>query len=227
MCCLARHRWNHRHRRRAASDDDHALPRVVELRRPALRMDERPTKTLRARKRRLVTRFVAVIARAAVQKVAGTPDRLAVCSVLDHEQPPRLLRRPRRRLHPVLEPDMPVDPEFARRLAYVIQNRGPVRNRLSSLPRPERVGQREHIGIRAHPGEAEQIPRPANSLASLENDVAFSPTPCLQAVACPDARKARPDNYDVEVFDGHVSQLSGSKVPNYAPKSGLHATSFA
>src|SRR5262249_37813993 len=110
-------------------------------------------------------------------------------------------------MHPMLETDMRVDAEFTRGLAHIIQDGGPIGNRLRFFPWPEWVRQGEHIRLGANPGKAEQVPGATNLGASLENDVSLAGTACLQTVASPDTGKTGTDDYNIEVLKGHISQI--------------------
>ena len=160
-------RRDHRHGRRAAADDDDALAVVVDVVGPELRVHDLPAEALDARELRRVALVVAVVAGARVQEAAGQPDRLA--GALDLDRPARVGRGPRGRHHAVTEPDVPVDPVLARRVADVIQDRRAVDDRARPGPRAERVAEREHVGVGAGAGEAEEVPRPADRLARLED----------------------------------------------------------
>src|SRR5215469_3822163 len=110
-------------------------------------------------------------------------------------------------MHPVLETYVTVDAEFTRGLAHIIEDGGPIGNRLRFFPWPERVREGEHIRVGANPGEAEKVPRATNLGASLENDVSLAGTPCLQTVASSNAGKTSTDDYDIEVLRVHMSQI--------------------
>ena len=69
-------RRNQSHRRRAASNDNDSLARIIERLGPLLRVHELPLKPIRARKLRAVAFFVAVIAAAHIKEAANQPHDL-------------------------------------------------------------------------------------------------------------------------------------------------------
>ena len=74
---------------------------------------------------------------------------------------------------------------------------------LAPLPGPEGIAEREHIGIGADAGVAEQIPGPTQFAAPFENRVALGRALRLQVIAGTDAGEAGADDEDIEMFDGH------------------------
>ena len=71
---------------------------------------------------------VVVVAAAQVQEIAGVADRLPLRADFRLDGPARLLGRPRRGSHPVLEADVAVDAELLGGLAQIVQDGRPVRN---------------------------------------------------------------------------------------------------
>ena len=64
-------RWDQRHRRRTASNDNDSLARIIESLGPLLRMQELPLKPFHARELGAVAFCVAVITAAHIKKVAN------------------------------------------------------------------------------------------------------------------------------------------------------------
>ena len=100
----------------------------------------------------------------------------------------------------MMEANLLVDAVIGGGLADVIQNPRPVGDRLRLGPRPERIAQREHVGVGSHAGIAKQIPGAADAIAALEDSVGFARAFLLQMIARPDAGEAGADDQDVEVF---------------------------
>src|SRR5579864_9338479 len=102
----------------------------------------------------------------------------------------------------MLKPDFLVDTEFVSGLAEIVQNRGSISDRFFRvLPRAERVGKREHVGVGADAGEAEEVPGPTNAVAGFENDEAFARTAGLQAVSGANAGETSADDDNIKVLD--------------------------
>src|SRR6185436_4133840 len=96
--------------------------------------------------------------------------------------------------------DALLDAVLARGLAYVMEDRRAVGDRLRLRPRLERVAEREHVGVGADAGVLEEVPRPAAALARLEDRVGLAGTVALQVDGGADAGEARADDEDVEVL---------------------------
>ncbi len=103
----------------------------------------------------------------------------------------------------MVEADFFVDAVIDGGLAHVIQNPRPVGDRLRLDPRLERIAEREHVGVGADAGIAEQVPGAADAIAALEDGVALAGTLLLQMIARADAGKAGAYDEDVEVFGWH------------------------
>ena len=82
---------------------------------------------------------------------------------------------------------------------------GPVGDRLRLRPGPERVAEREHVGVRADARVAEQVPGAADRLARLEDRVALAGALGLQVVGGADAGEAGADDQDVEVLGSLIA----------------------
>ena len=206
---LLRHRGNERHGRGTAADHDHPLVTIVEILGPMLRMHQAALEVLGAGKDRLMTGFVVVVAAAEVQEIAGVANGLFLRPDLRIDCPLRILARPGRRLHTVIEAEVPIDAEVVRRFSQVGQNVRPVRDGLGRLPGAERITQREHVGIGANSGIAKQIPGAADIAASFEDRIALAWAMSLQMVTGPNAGNARTDDQNVEVLNRHVVRSLG------------------
>jgi hypothetical protein len=104
-------------------------------------------------------------------------------------------------MHAVLETDMTVDAEFAGRISQIVEDGRSIGNYFRSFPWPERVREREHVGIGANAREAEQVPGATNLRARFENDISFAGTASLQTITSPDAGKTGADDHDIEVLN--------------------------
>jgi hypothetical protein len=102
---------------------------------------------------------------------------------------------------------MPVDIPFRRRLLYIIQNRGPVRDSLAVLPWFEVVTERVHVAVRANARKTKEVPGSAHRFAALEDEVGLARTFILQMTGRADARQACTDDYDVKIFIAHSQSL--------------------
>ena len=163
-----------------------------------LRMDDPALEAVDAGKLRQVARLVAIVAAAHPQEAAR--EEYARSITLDLDRPFGIRCRPRSADNAVAILDVAVDIVVARDLADVAQDRGAVGDRLGVLPRPEAVAQRVHVGVRAHAGIAEQIPRPTARAAPLEDRVALAGAIRLQMPGGADAREPGADDQHVEMF---------------------------
>jgi hypothetical protein len=84
--------------------------------------------------------------------------------------------------------------------ADVPQDRRAVRDRLVVVPGPERVAEREHVGVGADARVAEQVPGAADGAARLEDGVRRPRALGLQVMARADAGQSGADDEDVEVL---------------------------
>ena len=142
--------------------------------------------------------LVIVIAGAGEQEVRG--EALGRTFVLSFDAPNLALGIPRRARNLVLEADMAIDPVLTRGFVHVLPDGGPVGDSLVPGPRFEIVAEREHVAVGADAGIAEQIPRAANNGAVLQDDVALVGAMLAQVHAGADARQARADDENVEMF---------------------------
>ena len=120
-------------------------------------------------------------------------------SSLDHSRPHDAMA----------EADVSVDAALARRVAHVVQDRGPVRDRLGVRPRAERVAEGEHVGVRTDAGVAEEVPGPADGVARLEDRVRLARQLVLEVVRRADPGQAGTDDQDIEMVAGHESGEGG------------------
>ncbi len=104
----------------------------------------------------------------------------------------------------MVEADLLLDPAFPGGAANVLEDRRAIRDRPIALPRAKGVPQRVHVGVRADPRVAEQIPRAADAVASLEDRERLARAFRLQVVRGADAGEAGSDDQHVNVFEGHV-----------------------
>src|SRR6476469_7661731 len=104
---------------------------------------------------------------------------------------------------PVIEADGAVDTVLVRGVAEVAQDGLPVGDGFRARPRLEGITEREHIGIGAHAGVAEQVPRAADAIAGLEDGELPARAIPAQVAGRADARKARADDQDVYVVGFH------------------------
>src|SRR5271169_1460310 len=76
----------------------------------------------------------------------------------------------------------------------------PIRNGLAFQPRPERISQGEHVGIRANAGIAEQIPCPADARTPFQYCISLVGTVLLQAASGANAGKTRANDQNIEMI---------------------------
>ena len=100
----------------------------------------------------------------------------------------------------MVEADLAVDAVLGGGLTHIVQNVRPVGDRLRLGPRLERIAEREHVGIGADAGIAEQVPGAADAVAPLEDRVAFAGAFLLQMIARADAGQPGSDDQDVEML---------------------------
>ena len=220
MLRRARHRRHERHRRRAAADHDHALARVVDVLGPFLRVHDPARETLAARKLRRVAFVVAVVAAAHQHEARPDPHLLAAVLAKCVHRPQRARAVELRAQRAVLEADLLLDAVFRRRLAHVGEDRRPVRDRLRLRPRPERVAERVHVRVRADARVAEQVPRPSDALARLEDRDRLARALRFQMARCADPREPRAD-------DQHVDALEIPAGVRLRPRAVLRRTGHA
>ena len=215
-----RHRRHERHRRRTAADHHHALARVVDVLRPLLRVHDRPREALAAGEGRRVAFVVAVVAAAHHHEAGADPHLLArvLAARVHRPAPPRAVELGAHSA--MVEADQLLDAVVGRRLAHVSEDRGPVRDRLRVFPRPERVPERVHVRVRADARVAEQVPRPSDALARLEDRDRLARALRFQMARCADPREPRADDQHVDVLEIPVGV-------RLRPHAVLHRTGHA
>ncbi len=205
------HRRDQRHRGGAAADHHDPLADVVEVLRPVLGVDDPALEALAAGELRRVALVVAVIASAAVEEVAGQLDRLAAGALGDHG-PARLPAAPLGAHHPVAEADVLLDAVLARGLVDVVADLAAVGDRVGVFPGAERVAEREHVGVGADAGVAEEVPGAADRRAGLEDRVALARTVAPQVAGGADAGEAGADDQDIDVVGGNLCSLGHRRI---------------
>jgi len=163
-------------------------------------MDDRPREALGPGERGGVATVIAVVAGAHQQERAGQRQRLAGRGALHGHHPATLLGAPARAGDAMTVADAPGHAVPGRRLADVAQDRRAVGQRARVLPRRERIAERVHVGVRADPRIAEQVPRAADLVARLEDRVAAVGTVAHEMAGGADARQAGADDQHVAVF---------------------------
>src|SRR5207247_1028868 len=96
--------------------------------------------------------------------------------------PSLVLARPARALDLVAIADVLVDAVHRRRVAQVLEDRWAVGDRLRVRPRPERIAERVHVRVRANARVTEEVPRPAERLATFEDRVRLRRAVRLQVI---------------------------------------------
>src|SRR5262249_23703917 len=108
--------------------------------------------------------------------------------------------------HPVIETDLLPHAVLGGGLVDVAQDRRPVGDRLRLAPRLEGVPERVHVRVPAHARVAEQGPRPAQALASLEDRETPRRAARLQVAGGADTRETGADDQHVQVLGAlHVA----------------------
>src|SRR4051812_44213131 len=122
----------------------------------------------------------------------------------------------------MVETDVLVDAVIGCGFAHVIENARTVGDRLRLGPRPERIAEREHVAVGADARIAKQIPRAADAVAALEDDVALARAFLLQVPAGANAGQAGADDQHVEMLGRsgglHVMPRHGRARPGH-PRS--------
>src|SRR5205823_10472948 len=200
----AGHRRHERDGGRAAADHDHALALIVQFLVPVLRVHDLPAVAVHALELGQVAFVVAVVAAAHQHEARAHAHLLVSVFARCVHGPTGLRARPLEPHDSVLEANVLLDAVLGGRLAYVAEDRGPVRDRLGLTPRPEDVAQRVHIGIRADPGVPEEVPGAAHALARLEDRVALAGAARLKVTGGADARQAGAHYQHVDVLGQDV-----------------------
>src|SRR5579862_1402308 len=192
-------RGDQRHRGGAAPDDDYPPALVVEVLGPVLGMDDGAGELVEPLEVGLVAVVVAVVTGTSKEKAAGDLHADAGAHQLHLDPPLRLGVRPVGSHHPVAEPDPLVDSGGRCRVLQVLEDVGPIGNGLGAGPGTEPVSEGEHVGVRADPRIAEEVPRPTHVVASLEHDVRSPWALRLDVVRRAYPRQAGAHDDDVEV----------------------------
>ena len=104
-----------------------------------------------------------------------------------------------------------VDAVLVGRPAHVTQDRGAVGDRLRSAPGRERVAERVHVGVRADPGIAEQVPGAADRVTRLEQREAAIRCITAQVTRGADPRQTGADDQDIEMLSVGTHAYHSSK----------------
>ena len=84
-------------------------------------------------------------------------------------------------------------------LTQVRQDRRAVSDRLAVCPRLERIAKRVHVAVAADARIAEEVPGPAEVLASLEEQERPMRTLGSEVAGCTDPRQTSPHDEDINV----------------------------
>ena len=198
---LLRQRGDQRHGGRAAADHHDPLAGAVEVGGPVLGVDDLPAEVLAAGEGGGVALVVAVVAGAHVQEAARELQLLAGVGALHGHRPAGLLGGPARADRALGETDHALDPVGGGGLVDVPEDRGAVSDPAGILPRAERVAHREHVGVRADPRVAEQVPGAADRIARLEDRERELGKGASQMARGSDPRQAGAEDQDVEVLE--------------------------
>ncbi len=195
---LFRHRGKQRDRRCAAADDHDPLACVIEVLRPVLRMHDLATERLGAGELRREPRVVVVVARA-----TKDPSRTDLASrsgvgVFDVDRPPRGVRRPGGRHHPMPVPDQRSKIVLVDRLVEVIEDSRGVGDCLSVGPGLEVVAEGVQVRVGPNSRVAEQVPRAARGVPGLEDDDRLAGVFCPHPAGRADAGDAGTDDEDID-----------------------------
>src|SRR6185437_11448424 len=98
------------------------------------------------------------------------------------------------------EPDMSVYPFVAGRGCNVLADVFTGRDGARMSPGLERVAHGQHVRVRADARIAEEVPRPADAFALLQNDVALARAELLQMVSGANAGEPGADDQNVKVL---------------------------
>ena len=212
----ARHCRHDGRRGRAAADHDDGLVRVVEVRRPVLRVNELAGEPVHPREVRHIAFVLVVVARAGDQESSGITMLSACAFVVCHELPGAGTAVPVNRFDLLSESELFPDAELINGRVEVVANLVGAGEDLGPKPGPEIVGIAEHVRVGANPGIAKQVPGAADCLASFEDHDA----PLREAL-----RKARcdADTGDASADDQYVEVL---RVHRSAPSSSDHGMSL-
>src|SRR6201993_445637 len=171
-------------------------------------MDDVTLEVLDAGKRGRVRLVVVVVTTAEEQE--PPPESLGLTVLLGLNRPGVGARIPVGGQHLGIEPDVLIDAVLARRIGYVLPDVAAVGDHLGPRPRLPREAQREDVAVRPNSRIAEQVPRPAETRASLQDRVAQMRVLLADAVRSTDAGNPGTD-------DQHIAEL---------PLVGRHTDTF-
>ncbi len=163
--------------------------------------------------------LVVVVAGAGHQEVGAHLLDAAVLPV-DRERPAAMHRAPFELLHPVTEADFLLEVVLGDRLVQVAEDRVAAGDVLVLLPGPEGVAEGVHVRVRADARIAEEIPRPPDGLAPLEDGEGLLRVLPAQVAAHADAADASAHDQDVEVFQSSHPFPAVGFVPPPEPGPG-------
>ncbi len=186
--------------RGAAADHHDPLTAAVEVRRPMLGVHDLPGEVLAAGEVGAVALVVAVVAGAHVQEGAGQPHLLAGVAAARGHRPARLLGGPAGADRPVGEADPLLHPVGLGGVADIAEDRGSVGDPTGILPGAEGIAHREHVGVRADAGIAEQVPGAPDLLTRLEDRDRGTGEGAAQVAGGADPRQAGAEDQHVEVL---------------------------
>ncbi len=87
--------------------------------------------------------------------------------------------------------------ELTRRILDIVADRLAADDCKITPPWTKRKAQREHVGVRAHAGIAKQVPRPADTIPTLQDGECPPGTALLEAVGGIDAGNSCSDDQHV------------------------------
>ena len=219
---LPSHRRNEGDRGGSAADHHDALAGVVEVLRPVLRMDDPAGEVLVALEVRAVTRGVVVVAGGGEEHPAGQPVHLV--AVLHPHRPASVPRGPVGSEHLVPEADVLTEAVLLDGLAEIGEDLVGPGDGVVARPRLELVAEGVEVGVRADPGEAEQVPGPADRLARLEDREGPARQPGGQVTSHPDPGDPRADDQNIEVHTHRPASSSVERCSKGTPPG--HPTSI-
>ena len=207
-------------RRGAAADHQHFAPRDVETLRPELRMHDFAPKGAQARQ---IGAIGAVIA-----KISGADRDMAASDVyaplwrVGLQGPQAVARIPRGGEHAGAKADRLVDAKILGGAANIGEDRGAVGDGVAAGPGLKTIAEREHVGIGAQSGIAEQIPCAAQRVSRLQDREARPRGLALQRAGGADPREPGADDDDVQrfahrAFAGVVTHKSAGKLTSQQP----------
>src|SRR5207253_6940494 len=111
-----------------------------------------------------VALVIAVVAAAHQYEARAQPHGLGVLAPRRLDRPASLLAGPLCAHDAMPEADLLLHAVLARGVAHVLEDRGPVGDRLGVAPGAKDVAQRVHVRVRADAGVAEQVPGAADAV---------------------------------------------------------------